>query len=65
MLKYKGYTAYIRYCYESRTLWGKISNIDVLVTFESVDETIDSLIEEFHNAVNDFISDLINTLYRR
>ena len=53
VLKYKGYTTKIMYSAEDRVLYGKIEGIDDLVTFNA--STIESIINEFHFAVEDYI----------
>lgn len=54
ILNYKGYTAKIEFNAEDRVIFGKIEGISDLVTFESLSS--DGIIEEFHNAVDDYLS---------
>lgn len=51
--EYKGYYADIVIDFEGHVLHGKIDGIGDLVTFES--ETVNGIVHEFHNAVDDYI----------
>lgn len=55
-LPYKGYTTIIKYSKQDKVFYGKIDNIDDLVSFHS--EDIISVTSEFHKAVNDYIETL-------
>lgn len=50
---YKGYHAKIKFDYDSLSLYGKIVNIDDLVTFEGTDPK--KIEKEFHHAVDDYL----------
>lgn len=53
ILEYKGYFTKIHYSAEDKVLYGKIEEIPALVNFESV--SAKDIIQEFHNAVDDYI----------
>ena len=52
-LSYKGYFSEIKFDSELLILYGKIENINDLVTFES--ENSKEIVEEFHNAVDEYL----------
>lgn len=52
-LHYRGYVTRIHYSASDNILYGKIENIQDLVNFES--DTCNGIVEEFHNAVDDYI----------
>lgn len=53
ILEYKGYFTKIHYSAEDSILYGKIEEIPGLVSFESV--SAKDIVQEFHNAVEDYI----------
>lgn len=53
ILEYKGYFTKIHYSAEDKAFYGKIEEIPALVNFESV--SAKDIIQEFHNAVDDYI----------
>ena len=53
LLKYKGYYTVIHYSAEDKVLYGKIEDIDDLVSFES--ESAEEIEKEFHDAVDDYL----------
>ena len=53
ILEYKGYYTKIHYSAEDKVLYGKIEEIPALVNFESA--SAKNIIQEFHNAVDDYI----------
>lgn len=53
ILEYKGYHTKILYDDESKTFFGKITDIDDLVTFESQSEN--EIVNEFQAAVDDYL----------
>lgn len=53
ILEYKGYFTKIHYSAEDKVLYGKIEEIPALANFESV--SAKDIIQEFHNAVDDYI----------
>lgn len=55
-LKYKGYRGTIDYCEQEQLFYGKVIGIKDLISYEG--ETIDELLEDFHEAVDQYISDL-------
>lgn len=56
-LEHKGFIGSIEFDDETNTLWGKVKFIKGLITYESVDGTIPSLITEFNNAVDEYLED--------
>ncbi len=53
ILEYKGYFTKIHYSAEDKVLYGKIEGIPALVNFESA--SAKDIVQEFHNAVDDYI----------
>ena len=53
VLEYKGYWTDITVDFHSHLLHGRIEGIRDLVNFES--ETVEGIIKEFHNAVDDYL----------
>lgn len=53
MMEYKGYHAEIVFDHDTHALCGWLYGISDLVTFES--DTSAGIIEEFHNAVDDYL----------
>lgn len=53
ILEYKGYFTKIHYSAEDKVLYGKIEEIPALVNFEST--SAKDIVQEFHNAVDDYI----------
>lgn len=56
-LKHKGYKGKWDYSVADNILWGRVKNIKGLISFESVDGSVDSLIEEFKLSVDEYIED--------
>ena len=52
-LDYKGYHAIIGFDADSLIITGRVEGIDDLITFES--ENAEDIINEFHNAVDDYL----------
>ena len=53
MMKYKDYYAGIKYEDETSTFYGKIEDIDDLISFEA--DTVDGLKKEFEESVEEYI----------
>lgn len=53
ILEYKEYFTKIHYSTEDKVLYGKIEGIPALVNFESA--SAKDIVQEFHNAVDDYI----------
>lgn len=56
-LEYKGFIGSVEYDEETQTTYGKVKFIKGLITYESVDGTIPSLINEFQNSVEEYLED--------
>lgn len=54
-LKYKGYSAAVRYSYEDKVFWGKLEIEDGLITFEA--DTAGDFETSFRNAVDEYLED--------
>jgi len=52
-MEYKGYIGTVGFSEEDDVFFGKISGIEDSISFEG--DTIESLTEDFHNAVNEYI----------
>ncbi len=55
IMTYKGYSAKINFDGRDNIFWGKVIGIKDSITFEG--ETVDQLIEDFHNAVDHYLAD--------
>lgn len=55
-LKYKGYRGTLEYFEEEKLYYGKVIGIKDLISYEG--ETLDELLEDFHEGVDQYISDL-------
>ncbi|CAN5331948.1 type II toxin-antitoxin system HicB family antitoxin [soil metagenome] len=53
IIEYKDYTGTVHFSSDDKVFHGKIFGINDLVTFEG--ETVDELINSFHDAVDDYI----------
>lgn len=54
-MTYKGYFAKINFDERDSIFWGKVIGIKDSITFEG--ETVPQLTEDFHNAINHYLSD--------
>jgi len=54
MNEYKGYRGSFEWSEEDQVFWGRILDIDDLVTYESKDKML--LVTEYHKAVDDYIA---------
>jgi predicted HicB family RNase H-like nuclease len=52
---HKGYAAKINFDGRDNIFWGKVIGIKDSITFEG--ETVDQLIEDFHNAMDHYLAD--------
>lgn len=55
-LKYKGYRGTVDYCEQEQLFYGKVLDVDALISYEGF--TFDELLKDFHEAVDQYISDL-------
>lgn len=55
-LRYKGYRGTVEYFEEEKLYYGKVIGIKDLISYEG--ETLDELLEDFHEGVDQYISDL-------
>lgn len=55
ILKYKGFWSKVNYEEETSTFWGKLEEIEDLITFES--NTIEGLEQEFKDVVEEYIEE--------
>lgn len=53
----KGYTGSLEYDDRSETLWGKLLFIRDLITYESLDGSVQSLKEQFNLAIDEYLAD--------
>jgi len=56
-LEYKGFIGSVDYDEETQSTFGKVKFIKGLITYESIDGTIPSLINEFQEAVDEYLQD--------
>ncbi|MCD8094542.1 MAG: type II toxin-antitoxin system HicB family antitoxin [Ruminococcus sp.] len=54
MIKYKGYLGTIEYSEEDEIFFGEVIGVNALVSYEGTN--IKELIQDFHNAVEDYMS---------
>lgn len=52
-IRYKGYTGSISFSKEDNVYYGKLLDVPALVSFEG--STEEELLDDFHNAVNEYI----------
>ena len=57
-LTYKGYFATVNFDERDSIFWGKVIGIKDSITFEG--ETVAQLIEDFHNAIDHYLTDCKN-----
>lgn len=54
MMTYKGYTADIQVDTEAGILFGRVLDINDLVTFKG--KTVEEIAQEFHNSIDDYLA---------
>ena len=54
MMTYKGYTASIEVDVEAGILFGRVLDINDVVTFKG--KTVEEALKEFHNSVDDYLA---------
>ena len=54
-MTYKGYIARVEFDPRDNIFWGKVLGVADRISFEG--ETVDQLIEDFHNAINFYLED--------
>lgn len=54
MMIYKGYMAEIEFDYQTEILFGRVTNINDIITFQA--DNIESIRQEFHNSVDDYLA---------
>lgn len=53
-MEYKGYIGNIDFSEKDRIYYGKVQGVKSLISYEG--KTIDDLIKDFHNAVDDYLN---------
>lgn len=63
-LRYKGFRTQVHYEEDSNTYYGKIENIDDLVTFECEEDDEYAIMKAFRESVDDYI-EFLDTLNQK